>query len=808
MRPAGVRVALDLEADLPQEILSYSLPEEMPVPPLGAYVLVTLKNRPVTGFVVGYEEETHRPLQPILALLSPTPYLSSKEISLGRWISERYLCRLISALRLFVPDPLTGHIQRSYRALGDKEPCRLSPTARKLWRYLRERDSPVPFEELLPLGGPSCRRLLDTLVKKGYILQEYQLTGPRSLAPLRKAFVLREDSPCFREATELRSSLTLKQRLVLSYLKEKRDPVLATEIKSALGITDSILKTLEQKGWIERVEIPLPRRPYSGVPSPPEKPLLSPQQEKALSELVQALENEEEKKFLLFGVTASGKTEVYLRALEYCLGKGRQGILLVPEISLTPQMMEAVRSRFGEQSALLHSALSPGERWDEWRRIRRGQARVIVGARSALFAPVEDLGLIILDEEHETAYKQETQPRYHAREVSAKRANLSQAVLLLGSATPSVETFFWAERGFLHLLEMPERVASRPLPQVQLVDMRSEKAPPPIFSKTLVEEIQKTLSRGQQVILFLNRLGYAPLLLCPDCGYTFRCPHCSVSLTYHSALHQLRCHHCDYRRRVPSLCHRCQGTRLRLLGVGTERVEEETRRLFPSARILRLDSDTTSRKGAYHQILRAFREKEAQILIGTQMVAKGLDFPQVTLVGVISADLTLNMPDFRASERTFQLLMQVSGRAGRGEDPGKVLIQTFNPDHYSLQAICQHDYRGFYHEEIRFRQDLGYPPFSRLANLIAVGSTSQSAKALAEKIYQALKQKVGDSQEIILLGPAPAPLERIKGRYRWHLLLKAKRISPLLSLLQQGLESLNSTERKLVTVDIDPVSLL
>lgn len=802
MRPAGIKVALDLETDLPQELLSYSLPEEMPVPPLGAYVLVTLKNRPVTGFVVGYDEEACRPLQPILAFLSPTPYLSSKEVFLSQWISERYLCQLISALRLFVPSPLTSHIQRSYKALRDREPCRLSPKARMLWQYLKERNCFVPFKELLPLGGPSCQRLLNALVKKGYVLQEYQIIGPRSLSPLRKAFVLQED---FHKD---KSALAPKQRSVLSYLEEKRGPVLATELKSALGITDATLKTLERKGWIERVEIPLPRRPYSGFSSPPEKPPLSPQQEKVLSKLAQALENGEEKRFLLFGVTASGKTEVYLRALEYCLEKGRQGILLVPEISLTPQVMEAVRARFGEQSALLHSALSPGERWDEWRRIRRGQARVIVGARSALFAPVEDLGLIILDEEHETAYKQETQPRYHAREVSAKRASLSRAVLLLGSATPSIESFFWAEKGFLHLLEMPERVASRPLPQVQLVDMRREKTSSPIFSKTLVEEIQKTLSQGQQVILFLNRLGYAPLLFCPDCGYTFRCPNCSVSLTYHSALRRLRCHHCDYQRRVPSLCYRCQGTRLRLLGVGTERVEEEARCLFPSTRILRLDSDTTSRKGAHHQILHAFREKEAQILIGTQMVAKGLDFPQVTLVGVISADLTLNMPDFRASERTFQLLMQVSGRAGRGEDPGKVLIQTFNPDHYSLQATCRHDYRGFYNEEIRFRRDLVYPPFSRLANLIAVGSTPQSAKALVEKVYRGLRQKVGDSREITLLGPAPAPLERIKGRYRWHLLLKAKRISPLLALLQQELEALSSAERKQVTVDIDPVSLL
>jgi len=511
-------------------------------------------------------------------------------------------------------------------------------------------------------------------------------------------------------------------------------------------------------------------------------------------------------RYLIHGVTASGKTEVYLRAMEEVAEAGGGSIFLVPEISLTAQMLGAVKGRFGKAAAVLHSRLSEGERYDEWSRIRRGEVKVVVGARSAVFAPMPNLKLIVVDEEHDPSYKQESSPRYHTRDVAARRAADAGGTLVLGSATPSVESFYWAEKGHLKLLTMPRRIDDRPLPRVELVDLRQ--TPMAIFSDRLKSAVEDRLSRGQQVILFLNRRGFSTFVLCRDCGYTERCPNCSVALTYHAATRRLQCHHCDYRRRAPVRCPKCSGGRIRYYGLGTERVEEEVRQLFPSARPLRMDRDTTSRKNAHHTILQRFRGRDADILIGTQMVAKGLDFPGVTLVGVVTADTALNLPDFRAAERSFQLMAQVSGRAGRGDDPGEVIVQTFSPEHYSLQAASRHDYLRFYAQEIAFRKELWYPPYSRLANVMSVDAASDAAEARARAAAEALRSEVESAGlKVQVLGPAPAPIEKLKGRYRWHVLVKAadsRAMSPCLDVL----ERLPSEVRSGIVVDVDPVSVL
>jgi primosomal protein N' (replication factor Y) len=556
------------------------------------------------------------------------------------------------------------------------------------------------------------------------------------------------------------------------------------------------------------------RDPFHSEPgqlSTPKAVTLTKDQGRALDAIIRGLKGTGSDRFLLHGVTASGKTEVYLHALEACAASGRQGMLLVPEISLTAQMMDTVKSRFGSRVAVLHSALSDGERYDEWMRIRRGEVAVVVGARSAVFAPLKRIGLILLDEEHETSYKQENAPRYHTRDVAARRAQLDGGVLVLGSATPSVETYYWAQQGVLNLLEMPIRIDDRPLPDVRIVDLRAPEGTPHVFSEELVQALEQRLRNREQAILFLNRRGYATFVLCRDCGYTAMCPNCSVTLTYHHAQRILQCHHCDHRRRAPVKCPKCNSERIRHFGLGTEKLEEECRRLFPEARLLRMDRDTTSRKGSHRELLSAFRQGEADVLIGTQMVAKGLDFPRVTLVGVIAADTALNLPDFRASERSFGLIAQVAGRAGRGDLPGEVIVQTFNPEHYSLRAAAHHDYQGFYMQEIEYRREngLNYPPFSRLANLVISDPSREAARDRAHEVAEAVKEWIErEGGKVQVLGPAPAPMERIKGKHRWHLVLKAPDLRALNKALRPALEGLDRKSRQGLTVDVDPVNLM
>ncbi|HEY9856527.1 MAG TPA: primosomal protein N', partial [Stenomitos sp.] len=510
--------------------------------------------------------------------------------------------------------------------------------------------------------------------------------------------------------------------------------------------------------------------------------------------------------FLLLGVTGSGKTEVYLQAIASTLARGEQALVLVPEIALTPQTVARFRARFGDQIAVLHSALGDGERYDEWQRLRSGEARVGIGARSAIFAPVARLGLVIIDEEHESSYKQDVAPRYHARTVALQRAAFEGARVVLGSATPSVETYHRAQEGEYKLLTLSRRIHDRALPPVEVVDMRTEleAGHRSIFSRKLGEELKACLERGEQAILLINRRGYATFVLCRSCGEPVRCPNCSVSLTYHRAGEALRCHYCDYREEPPKCCPSCRSPYIKHFGAGTQQVLEAATELLPEARILRLDKDTTTRKGSHQQILDTFAKGEADVLIGTQMVAKGLDLPRVSLVGIMAADSSLNLPDFRAGERTFQLLTQVAGRAGRGELPGRVVLQTYAPDHASVRFAQAHDFESFFTFEIREREDLRYPPFQHLINVVV----SAEVQEAAWKVASILATRLDAFPEVLALGPAEAVLAQLRGRYRVQVLIKAGDLNQARRALREAVRQTERPQGVRMAIDVEPASLL
>jgi primosomal protein N' (replication factor Y) len=532
----------------------------------------------------------------------------------------------------------------------------------------------------------------------------------------------------------------------------------------------------------------------------------TPEQKQALDSIRDCIDKGISRIFLLHGVTGSGKTEVYLQSISRALDSGRSSIVLVPEISLTPQTVARFRARFGDKIAVLHSRLLGSRRASEWKRISSGEARIVVGARSAIFAPVKDLGLVVVDEEHETSYKQEDVPRYNARDVAIKRIELEKAVCILGSATPSLESFYAAKTGHYTLVELAERIDSRLLPEVEIVDMREELTRTkkiPIFSQSLKTWIDKDISEGKQAIVFLNRRGFSTFISCRKCGYVLTCRRCNVSLTYHFYRKKLICHHCSYKIDPPDICPKCNSSYVRYWGIGTERIESELHRSFPKARISRMDTDATCKRGTHEKILSRFKDHKIDILVGTQMIAKGLDFPKVTLVGVVSADTALNLPDFRSGERTFNLLTQVAGRAGRSELGGRVIIQTYAPAHYSIQAARNHDYNSFYDKEISLRRELNLPPLCHMASLMFKGYKEEKVLTVSESLREDLIKK-DESKEIEIIGPAPSPISRMKGMYRWNLFLKSDRIENISSLLKKVLGNNRRMSGVIISVDMDP----
>lgn len=592
-----------------------------------------------------------------------------------------------------------------------------------------------------------------------------------------------------------------KQALILQRLLAQH-PLSESQLLEETKASPASLKSLLEKGLIEITEVPIFRTPTHGQGFQYVQPkVLTKDQHRVL---LRIQEGKAGQVFLLHGVTGSGKTEVYIQALQKVIQEGKTGIVLVPEISLTPQTVQRFKGRFGEAVAILHSRLSQGERYDEWRRIHQGEAQVVVGARSAVFAPLTNLGLIIIDEEHEHTYKQEESPRYHTRDVAIKRAEITGAKVILGSATPALETYYRALQGDFTLLTMDKRVENQSLPEVTILDMRQElkEGNKTILGRSLRDAITKALNNKEQVILLLNRRGFSTFVSCRECGISMRCPSCEVALTYHANIDKLTCHYCQYTVNNPKICPQCASKYIRYFGAGTQRIEEEVNLMFPEARVVRMDVDTTGKKGAHEAILESFGRGEYDILVGTQMIAKGLDFPNVTVVGVISADTALNLPDFRSAEKTFQLLTQVAGRAGRGSKEGKVFIQTYNPEHYAVVTSKDHDYLAFYQNELALRKVLNNPPFSSLVRLLIWGPEESSVI----KVAQDLRDVFGE--QIELLGPAPAPVPKLRNNYRWHLLIKGDSPEDLLQLLklnQQQMETLFNTNKNIkVSIDMEP----
>ncbi len=599
-----------------------------------------------------------------------------------------------------------------------------------------------------------------------------------------------------------------RQREILAYLRA-HGAASASALSAVFPAPHGVLRRLVELGHVATEVREKVRDPFFAQPAGADRSVApTDEQHAALAQIEKALDAGDFAPFLLHGVTGSGKTEVYLRAIAAGLEKGRQALVLVPEIALTPQLVARFRARFHGRAAIavLHSGLSDGERFDAWRSIARGAVQIVIGARSAVFAPLPDPGILVVDEEHEASYKQSEGFRYNARDLALLRAQMSKAVVLLGSATPALTTYHRAQGGQTGYLRLSGRILARSLPSVELVDLTQER-PEGSLSEPLAGALTENLARGEQSLVLLNRRGFAPFLLCTDCGTTFRCPNCEITLTYYQGRRKLLCHYCDFVQHPPDLCPGCKGLNLAPEGAGTERLEEELAALLPQARIGRMDRDTTVRKGAHRQLIERMEKKEIDILLGTQMVAKGHDFPGVTLVGVIGADSSLNFPDFRSAERTFALLTQVAGRAGRGERPGKVLIQTWAPDHYALACAARHDYEAFYREEIALRGELGYPPFGHLVNLVFSGLDAEKVNRAAGQIASALEEAAGGTVEV--LGPAPCPLAKLRGKTRMQVLLK----SPQRSALHRLLGYLVPLRRKIpagtaLAVDVDPLDML
>lgn len=643
-------------------------------------------------------------------------------------------------------------------------------------------------DELLLLGKEIQKSTLSTLISA------YQVMLPKALKAKAGVLVSKKYQTFYqlKDKSYLASSSAQKKILELFFDRE------VISRKELLDISSSALSTLIEKKVLSEIKKEDYRIKYEV--NKDKKKVLTPSQQKVVNSV---LENQRNVPFLLFGVTGSGKTEVYMQIIEEVLKRGETAIMLVPEISLTPQMVEQFSNRFGNQIAALHSALSEGEKYDEWRRIARGEASIVIGARSAIFAPLKNIGIIIMDEEHSDSYKQgDKSPRYHARDVAIWRAKYHSCPVLLGSATPSLESMARAEKGVYQLLVLKERVNGKSLPNVEIIDMNKEaKNGTSHITNRLLGELCSCIDRGEQAILFLNRRGFSTFVTCKNCSETIKCPNCDITLTYHKSNRMLRCHYCGYATPLPKVCPHCKEEALSDLGVGTEKIEEELHGLLPNARVLRMDVDTTSRKGAHKKMIDAFRNHEYDILLGTQIVAKGLDFSDVTLVGVINADTSLNIPDFRSSENTYSLLSQVAGRSGRSQKTGKVYIQTFNPDHYAISFVKEHDYLGFYREEMKIRRRLGYPPFYFLCYLKISGKEADYLFQEALKIKRSLERNLGHTT---ILGPTTLAVFKVNNIYRYGIILKYKREEALYDILIKVQNHYKSNHKLRVDIDFNP----
>jgi primosomal protein N' (replication factor Y) len=663
----------------------------------------------------------------------------------------------------------------------------------------------------LRMGAAKTPKWLRELEVEGLIGRSYRTRSTPTIAKRRKAVRLVEPDAADSQATDRR--VTPAQQRAIEVLRANQNAMPVSELMKAADVSESVVRTLVKRGAAEEFQEKVRRDPLSRAELPDTEVFkLTKAQTEALRSIENRLGERVFSTLLLHGVTGSGKTEIYLRAMRAALDKNLGAMMLVPEIALTPILSRRLRAHFGDQIAIFHSSLSKGERFDEWSRLRRGEARVVLGTRSAVFAPVEDLGVIIIDEEQDASYRQEESPFYHARDTAIVRAQKESAVVILGSATPSLESFHNAQAGKYQYLHLPERVANRPMARAEMIDMRevfARRKKPAVFSDELLKAIEHTHARGEQSIILLNRRGYSSFILCRSCGESINCPNCDVTLTYHQSDRTLVCHYCNHHERAPSACPACSSKYIYYVGEGTEQIEELLRKRFPTLRIGRIDRDTKSRRHQFEKTLLDFAKGELDLLVGTQMLAKGHDFPNVTLVGVVSVDAGLALPDFRAAERTFQLITQVAGRAGRGDLLGRVLIQTYHPQHYALRHACAQDFRGFYDEEIRHRRNHGYPPFVALALLLVRHKDATRANATAHQLRNALVEANRD-HACRILGPAPAPFARLRGEHRVQLLVKSRSRKQMRAVIDAALSALEKAGQDLrsVTLEIDPVSMM
>ena len=667
----------------------------------------------------------------------------------------------------------------------------------------------------LRMGAGKTPKWLREMEQEGSIARSYRTSSTPTRAKRRKAVrLVKSVVPKPAPDTEApQPRVTEAQQRLIETLRANHDEMAVSDLIKTAKVSESAIATLLKRGVIEAFEAEVRRDPLALAELPDTEVF---KLTKAQAAALQAIEKQASARnfatMLLHGVTGSGKTEVYIRAMRDALKSGQGAMMLVPEIALTPILSRRLRAHFGDQIAIFHSSLSKGERFDEWSRLRSGEARIVLGTRSAVFAPVENLALIIIDEEHDTSYRQEESPFYNARDTAIVRAQKESAVVVLGSATPSLESFHNAQSGKYQYLNLPDRVANRPMARAEMIDMKevfARRKKPAIFSDQLLEAIEQTRARREQTIILLNRRGYSSFILCRSCGESISCPNCDVTLTYHQGDRILVCHYCSHHERAPSQCPVCTSKFIYYIGEGTEQIEELLRKRFPELRIGRIDRDTKQRRHEFETTLLDFAKGEIDLLVGTQMLAKGHDFPNVTLVGVVSIDAGLALPDFRAAERAFQLITQVAGRAGRGDLPGRVLIQTYHPHHYALRHACAQDYRGFYDEEIRHRRNHGYPPFVALALMLIRHRDSARANAIAHELRNALA-KANDAHTCRILGPAPAPFARLRGEHRVQLLVKARNRKQMRAVIDEALKTFEKAgnDSRAVTLEVDPVSMM
>lgn len=836
-------------ADMPQDDISqddlvaptfhYAIPKRLEeILRLGQLVWVPFGARYLQGVVVGFDDRAPvAEIKAMEAIIDLQPALSTAQIRLAFWISRYYFAPIYLVIRAMLPPGMIHEAEQRFVRENEVSPEESTVQQRELLETLRHR-GPLDLQEIataLQEEPPEAKVLIDDLLERGWVNRQWTFHHTKTRPKTERVVRLHhEPSP-----EEYPSARAHKQREILDYLVaargEGRHWFRPGTLLEAVDTSHSVLNALLEKGLLQSEERLVWRHPLDDEQFVPvEPPTLTSDQDAAWQPIARDLQDSQGMPFLLHGVTGSGKTEIYLRAVEEVLSQGRGAIVLVPEIALTPQTIRRVGARFPDEIAVMHSRLSDGERYDQWRQIRDGKLRLVIGPRSAIFAPVQKLGLIVLDEEHEWTYKQQQTPRYHTREVAIRLAKWSRATLILGSATPALESAYRAERGLYVRLELPQRIMAHreilarqaaltsgenrryhqltdqledalyaDLPPVEVVDLRAElrAGNTGIFSRLLRKEMQETLSAHEQIILFLNRRGSATFVMCRDCGYVIKCPRCDVPLTYHASRQALLCHHCNYKAPIPKECPRCWSRRIKYFGIGTERVEEAVRALFPQARVVRWDSDTTGAKGAHGALLDSFIEGRADIMIGTQMIAKGLDLPRVTLVGVVTADTILNLPDFRAGERTFQLLTQVAGRAGRSHLGGRVIIQTYTPEHPAIQAASQHNYNAYYEHAMAFRREQWYPPLSSLVRLLYLHENPRRAEWEAHEMHALLERRIAalGLPQVDLLGAAPAFFARERGKWRWQILLRGD--DPAAAI--RGLQLPRGWR-----IDVDPTSTL